>query len=70
LRARLAGRVNTALNLTVFVGAFGMQWGFGAAVDMPARRRPRAARRLPDQPSAGCCALQVLQLALVPRKRR
>ena len=29
----LAGRVNTALNLTVFVGAFIMQWGFGAAVD-------------------------------------
>lgn len=29
----LAGRVNTALNLMVFVGAFGIQWGFGAAVD-------------------------------------
>ncbi|MCX7149709.1 MAG: MFS transporter, partial [Rhodocyclales bacterium] len=29
----LAGRVNTALNLTVFVGAFCIQWGFGAAVD-------------------------------------
>jgi predicted MFS family arabinose efflux permease len=39
----LAGRVNTALNLMVFVGAFSIQWGFGAAVDllqaggMPAR---------------------------------
>jgi MFS family permease len=31
--AALAGRVNTALNLAVFVGAFIMQWGFGAAVD-------------------------------------
>ena len=31
--AALAGRVNTALNLTVFVGAFLMQWGFGAMVD-------------------------------------
>ena len=30
----LAGRVNTALNLTVFVGAFGIQWGFGAMVDL------------------------------------
>ncbi|MFA4968137.1 MAG: MFS transporter [Sulfuritalea sp.] len=29
----LAGRVNTALNLMVFVGAFCIQWGFGAAVD-------------------------------------
>ena len=27
------GRVNTALNLLMFVGAFGLQWGFGAAVD-------------------------------------
>ncbi|MDP2823695.1 MAG: MFS transporter [Sulfuritalea sp.] len=29
----LAGRVNTALNLMVFVGAFVVQWGFGGAVD-------------------------------------
>ena len=29
----LAGRVNTALNLMVFIGAFGIQWGFGTAVD-------------------------------------
>lgn len=29
----LSGRVNTALNLMVFVGAFGLQWGVGAAVD-------------------------------------
>jgi hypothetical protein len=29
----LSGRVNTALNLIVFVGAFGLQWGIGAAVD-------------------------------------
>ncbi|MCF8150778.1 MAG: MFS transporter [Burkholderiaceae bacterium] len=29
----LAGRVNTTLNLMVFIGAFGIQWGFGAAVD-------------------------------------
>ncbi|MCX7163205.1 MAG: MFS transporter [Rhodocyclales bacterium] len=31
--ATLAGRVNTALNLMVFIGAFCIQWGFGAAVD-------------------------------------
>ena len=30
----LAGRVNTALNLMVFVGAFSIQWGFGATVDV------------------------------------
>jgi hypothetical protein len=29
----LSGRVNTALNLLVFVGAFCLQWGIGAAVD-------------------------------------
>jgi MFS family permease len=29
----LAGRVNTALNLMVFIGAFAIQWGFGTAVD-------------------------------------
>lgn len=29
----ISGRVNTALNLMVFVGAFGLQWGIGAAVD-------------------------------------
>ncbi|OIN93227.1 MAG: hypothetical protein AUJ20_04950 [Comamonadaceae bacterium CG1_02_60_18] len=30
----LSGRVNTALNLLVFLGAFGLQWGIGAAVDL------------------------------------
>jgi predicted MFS family arabinose efflux permease len=41
--ARLSGRVNTALNLAAFIGAFGLQWGFGALLDalqasgMPAR---------------------------------
>jgi predicted MFS family arabinose efflux permease len=30
---QLAGRVNTALNLLAFVGAFGVQWGFGAVAD-------------------------------------
>ncbi len=29
----LSGRVNSALNLVVFLGAFGLQWGIGALVD-------------------------------------
>lgn len=31
--SRIAGRVNTALNLLVFVGAFGLQWGIGVVID-------------------------------------
>lgn len=31
--AELAGRLNTALNLAVFAGAFVIQWGFGLIVD-------------------------------------
>ena len=31
---RLQGRVNTALNLAAFVGAFGIQWGIGVLVDV------------------------------------
>lgn len=30
---QLSGRVSTALNLLAFVGAFGIQWGFGGLVD-------------------------------------
>jgi len=46
--AALAGRVNTALNLMVFVGAFGIQWGFGAVVDVlqTAGHAPRAAYQI------------------------
>jgi predicted MFS family arabinose efflux permease len=44
----LAGRVNTALNLMVFVGAFCIQWGFGGAVDalQASGHAPRAAYQL------------------------
>ncbi|MFA5123986.1 MFS transporter, partial [Zavarzinia sp.] len=44
----LAGRVNTALNLMAFVGAFAIQWGFGAAVDalQAAGHAPRAAYQI------------------------
>ncbi len=43
----LAGRVNTALNVTVFFGAFGLQWGIGALVDVLRARGldPAAAHR-------------------------
>jgi hypothetical protein len=54
----LAGRVNTALNLMVFLGAFGIQWGFGAMVDLlqAAGHAPRAAYQLTF---GGLLALQV-----------
>lgn len=32
--AHLAGRVNTALNLLVFIAAFGVQWSMGAIIDL------------------------------------
>lgn len=32
--AALSGRVNTALNLCAFAGAFGVQWGFGLSIDL------------------------------------
>lgn len=31
--SQLSGRANTALNLLVFLGAFGLQWGIGGLVD-------------------------------------
>ena len=45
----LSGRVNTALNLGAFVGAFGLQWGIGALVDVLRRHR----HRRPPKPTAG-----------------
>lgn len=44
----LAGRVNTTLNLMVFVGAFGIQWSFGAIVDalQAIGHAPRAAYQI------------------------
>ena len=44
----LAGRVNTALNLMVFLGAFAIQWSFGAMVDLlqAAGHTPRAAYQI------------------------
>jgi hypothetical protein len=54
----LAGRVNTALNLMVFVGAFLIQWSFGACVDAlgAAGHSPVAAYQLTF---AGLLATQV-----------
>jgi MFS family permease len=53
----LAGRANTALNLGAFVGAFGIQWLFGVAVDaaQSAGLSPAAAYRAS---MAGLLALQ------------
>lgn len=31
--AALSGRANTALNVFVFIGAFGLQWGIGSTID-------------------------------------
>lgn len=31
---QLAGRANTAVNLVIFIGAFGLQWGIGALIGM------------------------------------
>lgn len=43
----LSGRVNTALNLAAFVGAFGLQWGIGVFADLVGSfgLAPRAAFR-------------------------
>ena len=52
----LAGRVNTALNLAVFVGAFGLQWGIGAVVDaLVIGGRTRAAAFEPRCWPCWCC---------------
>jgi hypothetical protein len=55
----LAGRANTALNLGVFVGAFAIQWGYGALLDGLSARgwSPGAAHR------AAIAALLALQAA-------
>jgi MFS family permease len=54
----LAGRAATSLNVTVFLGAFGLQWGIGGAVDLLRARGldPAAAHR------AAFWALLVLQV--------
>jgi MFS family permease len=58
----LAGRVNTALNLAAFVGAFSLQWAFGLFVDLLA-----ASGRTPEQSFrtafATLLALQALSFA-------
>jgi hypothetical protein len=54
----LAGRVNTALNLMVFIGAFSIQWGFGALVGM-LQDRGASARTAYQSSFAVLLALQV-----------
>ena len=65
----LAGRVNTALNLMAFVGAFCIQWGFGAAVDalQAAGHAPRAAYQITF---GSLLALQVASWLWFIRARR
>ncbi|MBP8183556.1 MAG: hypothetical protein KAX88_05610, partial [Rhodoferax sp.] len=66
----LSGRVNTALNLLVFVGAFVLQWGIGAMVDAIASTGMTRADAFRTTFSALLVA-QVLAFAwfLVPAKR-
>ncbi len=63
----LAGRVNTALNLMVFLGAFAIQWSFGAMVDLlqAAGHAPRAAYQITF---GGLLALQVMSWLWFLRK--
>lgn len=55
----LAGRANTALNLGAFVGAFGIQWLFGVAVDAG----QAAGLAAPDAFRASLAGLLVMQTA-------
>lgn len=55
----LAGRANTALNLGAFVGAFGIQWLFGVAVDAG----QAAGLAAPDAYRASLAGLLVMQTA-------
>lgn len=55
----LAGRANTALNLGAFIGAFGIQWLFGVAVDA----WQAAGFSAPDAYRASLAALLLMQAA-------
>ncbi len=65
----LAGRANTALNVVVFVGAFGIQWGIGAAVDLLRARGldAAAAHRAAFWALLGAQAAAYAWFAVVPR---
>lgn len=54
-----AGRANTALNLVVFVGAFGLQWGLGALIGLLANGE-RSATEAFRLTFAGLLAAQAL----------
>ncbi len=68
----LAGRVNTALNLLVFVAAFAAQWGMGAIIDQWSHRADGGYPLAAYQAAFGTMlALQVVVLAwfALPRRR-
>ena len=72
--ARLAGRVNAAVNLLVFVGAFAAQWGVGLVVGLfPGEQPGRYAQAGYNTAFALLLMLQVMALTwfwLAPRKQR
>lgn len=61
--AQLSGRVNTALNLLVFVAAFAAQWGIGAVIEhWP---RTAAGGYAPEGYRAAFAVLVILQLVTI-----
>lgn len=66
----LSGRANTALNLMVFVGAFGLQWGIGGLVDTLQTQgwATEAAFRAAFVTLLGAQALALLWFWLPPRR--
>lgn len=69
--AALSGRANTALNLMVFSGAFGLQWGIGIFVDalQGSGWSSEAAFRAAFYTLSGGQALAILWLLLPARQR-
>jgi MFS family permease len=59
----LAGRAATALNVSVFLGAFGLQWGLGVAIDV-LRARGMDAAAAHRAAFGALLVLQVLAFAL------
>ena len=65
----LSGRANTALNLLVFAGAFGLQWGFGILVDLLQATGWTVETALPRWHFCRCWAGRSLRVRLAGRFR-